>query len=342
LGRFSSRLAEAYRLAKQVYVVARYDWPLARHVAGLLKAHGIGLVHHNNSLPRNRATIMAARLAGLPQVCHVRDLKEFSTIDRYCARFVDAFIYISTAVEQRYRASGIDPHKGHVVYNPFDAGLWRAPAASRHNGRAAELRAELDSEFGLKQEDRIISNVGRLDWWKGQDYFLQAIAEVVRWEPNVRALLVGAPDSTPLGCAYHRKLEQMVTELGLSQHVTLTGFRSDVPRLMAASDIVIHSASEPEPFGRVVVEAMLAGRPVVATAAGGVLDVVEDQITGLLVQPKDAHAMAYAMLRLLQNPEQAQEIGRRAQQRAEECFSLEQHVTEIERAYDSILADRTG
>ena len=90
----------------------------------------------------------------------------------------------------------------------------------------------------------------------------------------------------------------------MSDRVILTGVRSDIPRIMAASDIVVHSASEPEPFGRVIVEAMAAGRPVVATAAGGVLDIIEDQVTGLLVPSKNVTLMAKAIQQFLQNEEQ--------------------------------------
>jgi glycosyltransferase involved in cell wall biosynthesis len=126
--------------------------------------------------------------------------------------------------------------------------------------------------------------------------------------------------------------------LQLSDHFIFTGFRADVPRIMATSDIVVHSASEPEPFGRVIVEAMAAGRPVVATAAGGPLDIIEDQVTGLLVPPQNAALMAKAIQQLLQNREQATMIGQRAQQVAKERFSVEQHVTAVQRIYQKILA----
>jgi glycosyltransferase involved in cell wall biosynthesis len=125
--------------------------------------------------------------------------------------------------------------------------------------------------------------------------------------------------------------------LGLSQHVIFTGFRSDVAQIMAMSDLIVHSASEPEPFGRVVVEAMLAGRPVVATAAGGVLDIVEDNVTGITVPPKDAVAMARAIDYLLQNPTTARTMGQRAQEEANKRFSIEQHVAAVHSLYEEIL-----
>ena len=326
--RYGNWLANGYRAAKKAYIIARQDWPLARRVAHLIKSEAIDLVHHNNSLPGNRATVMAAWLARVPQICHVRMLHEFASFERYLARSVTTFIYMSRAIERLYHDLGIPPGKGQVIYDAFTA------EAFEQTKHTAKLRAE----FGLTDQDRLISNVGRLAWWKGQGYFLQAMAEVIQSQPNTKALIVGAPDSTPSSQAYYQRLQQSVSELRLSDHVVFTGFRADVSSIMAASDIVVHSSSEPEPFGRVVVEALLAGRPVVATAAGGVLDIVEDQVTGLLVPPKNAALMAKAIQQLLQNREQARIIGQRAQQRAKERFSVKQHVTAVQRIYHEILA----
>jgi len=328
LSRYGHWLAAGYRAAKQVYLLVRRDWPLARRLAYLIKDEEIHLVHSNNS--PNRASILAARLAGVPQICHARWLSKFSLVERYLIHFVNYFVYISRAVEQHYRDWGVAASRGEIVYNPIDVEAF---------GRANHI-AELRAELGLTDQDRLISNVGRLDWWKGHSYFLQATAEVVQSQPNAKALIVGAPDSTHLNQAYYQRLQQLVTDLGLSDHVIFTGFRTDVPRIMAASDVVVHSASEPEPFGRVIVEAMAAGRPVVATAAGGVLDIVEDQVTGLLVPPKNAALMAGAIQWLLQNRDQAKTIGQRAQQRARERFSVEQHVSAIQRIYQKILGSQ--
>jgi glycosyltransferase involved in cell wall biosynthesis len=329
LSRYGNWLADGYRTAKDVYLLAQRDWPLAHHVARIFRDEAIDLVHHNNSLLVNRVTVMAARLAGVPQVCHIRKLREPSSFQGYLARSVDAFVYISKAVEESYRSLKIPANKGHVVYNPVDVEAF---------GRASHA-PELRAEFGLSDQDRLVSNVGRLDWWKGQDYFVQAMAEVVQSQPNAKALIVGEPDFSPPSQAHYQRLQQLVRDLQLSDRVVFTGLRSDTPRIMAASDIVVHSASEPEPFGRVIVEAMAAGRAVVATAAGGVLDIIEDQVTGLLVPPKDAALMAKAIQQLLQNKEQAKMLGQRAQRYAKGHFSVGQHVAAVQRIYEKILSD---
>ena len=165
LSRYGNWLATGYRDAKQVYLLAHCDWPLARRLARLIKDEAIDLVHSNSGL--DRAAIMAARLVGVPCVCHVRMWKELSFVDRCLARFVNSFVYISKAVEQCYRSHGIHSSRGKLIYNPIDVEAF----VQADNG--AELRAE----FGLTDQNWLISNVGRLDWWKGHDYFLRAMAK---------------------------------------------------------------------------------------------------------------------------------------------------------------------
>jgi len=328
LSRYWSGLGDAYRTAKEGYLIARKDRPFARKVARIIRDEKIDLVHHNNSLPGNRATIIAAKLAGVPQVSHVRMLHSFGLWERHLAKSVDKFIYMSSAIEKHYLARGIPVTQGQVIYDPFNLDLFDKLNHS----------AELRTEFGVSEQDCLVSNVGRLDWWKGHDYFLNAIGQVAQTHPNVKALIVGEPDTTLLSQEYYRSLKQIVTDLEISDNVIFTGFRNDIPRVMSASEIIVHSASEPEPFGRVVVEAMAAGRPVIATAAGGVLDIVKDKETGLLVPPKDAGSMAQAIQQLLENREQAQTMGRLARQDVERRFSVEQHIRTIQQVYRELFA----
>lgn len=333
LRRYGRWLGTAYQYAKESYWLARRDWPLARDIARLVEAEGIDLVHHNNSLRGNQGAILGARLADVPQICHVRMLHPYPPFAPITQRFITAFIYISKAVEAQYLAWGISPARGCVIHNPINPVAFGIAAQGTATDGAA-----LRTALGLAAHDRLISNVGRLSWWKGQDYFIQAMAAVIQAEPQAKALIVGAPDTTsPREHAYYQQLQQLVHSLGLADKIHFTGFRSDVPAIMAASDVVVHSASEPEPFGRVIVEAMMAARPLVATAAGGVLEIVEDQETGLLVPPKDAVAMANAITYLLQHPEIAATVGACARQRATTRYTVEQHVQQVTQVYEAVL-----
>jgi len=328
LSRYNHNLADAYRAAKDVYLLVRRDMRQARQLARLIRREAIDLVHHNNGLSGSRDGVLAARMVGVPQVCHIRMLHPPSPVERRLARWVDAFIYISTAVERLYCDHGIPAAKGRVVHNPIAVDKF---------GRADGVNG-LRTELGLAANDRVISNIGRLDWWKGHEVFLSAMAQVVQAEPAAKALIVGEADDTPMNRAYAEALHQMVSDLQLSDRVVFAGYRVDIPRIMKISDVVVHSASRPEPFGRVIGEAMAAGRPVVASAAGGVLDIVDHGVNGLLVSPGDTASMANAILRILRNDELARTLAQRGQERARTCFSVEQHVSGVQSVYQGLLA----
>lgn len=315
-----------YRIAREIYVLGARDWVVARRFTRLIKDERIDLVHHNNSLKTNRATVMGCRMASVPQVCHMRGFREFSLIERCLLRFVDAFIYNSRAVRNHNQNQGVPASRGQVIYNPINVEAFQVP----------NLAAGLRAEFGLTRQDLLVTNVGRITWWKGQDYFLQAMAEVKRSLPNAKALIVGSDQGVATDVAYHSKLEKLVSDLNLSDCVKFTGFRTDIPRIMAASDVVVHSSSEPEPFGRVIVEAMAAGCPVVATAAGGVPEIIENLSSGLLVPPKNVEKMATAIVHLLQNQKQVRSACQQAQKLVGERFSVRQHVTQVQHLYQKL------
>jgi len=327
LGHYSRFASTGYRSTKQIYLLAKNDLPVIRKISRIIKNESIDIIHHNNSLPRNRSAIVAAKIINIPQVCHVRMFHDLSIVEKCIARWIHSFIYISKAIRQSYISQGIPSEKGSVIFNPVNEDV------SVAKDQATQIR----NEFEITQQDRLIVNVGRLDWWKGHDYFIKAISIVSKSNPYIKALIVGPAVSTPICCDYYKRLQKLVAEMKLSRHVIFTGFRSDIPQLMAASDIVVHSSSEPQPFGRVVVEGMLAGRPVIATAGGGVLDIIEDKVTGLLVPMKDAEAMAKAIKYILKSPEDAQQIGLQAQKSAKYRFNVCKHVNAVQNIYESII-----
>ena len=182
-----------------------------------------------------------------------------------------------------------------------------------------------------------MSNLG------GQDYFLNAMAKVIKVFPNTKILIVGEPSpSTQRNQLYWLRLQQMVTNLGLSHRVIFTGFRRDIPQIMKVSNVIVHSASKPEPLGRVVAEAMMAGRPVIATNAGGVVDSVINDFNGKLVPLKDASAMAEAICDLLADQVLAQRLGQQAQQFVKKRFSVKKHVEAIQNIYSNILNEKAS
>jgi glycosyltransferase involved in cell wall biosynthesis len=150
----------------------------------------------------------------------------------------------------------------------------------------------------------------------------------------VHALLVGAPLFGEE--AFASALQAQAAKTGVAARAHFLGFRADVPELMRASDAIVHASVYPEPFGRVIVEGMLAGRPVIATRAGGVTEIVDDE-TAVLVPPGDAGALARAIESLAADPVRAARFAARGAARARAEFSVAAMVSGVEEALRGLL-----
>lgn len=303
--------------------VRKHDglWALLRALPGLAqtvarlarRAHDYDLLFANTQ----KALLVAGLAgwwAGRPVIWNLHDLitaDHFTGLNRRAAvwaanAFATHVIANSEASRHAFEAAGGRPPTS-VVYNGIDPSPFEAVSASD----GAALRAEM----GIGP-DPLIGLFGRLARWKGQHVLIEALASL----PTAHALLVG--DALFEGDeAYGRQLRRRVSALGLMDRVHFLGFREDVPALMTACDIVVHTSVAPEPFGRVIVEGMLAGRPVVATNAGGALEIVEDGRSGRLVPPSDPSALRGALASLLQNPDAAAALAEAGRARARALFS---------------------
>ena len=298
--------------AKAVVDAIAYALRLAR----LLKRLGPDLVH-TNSAKAHLYGSLAARVAGVPQVWHARDL-------------VTGDLYPGLAVW--ILRAGVRFLPRLVIANSH------ATLASLHlpEGRGP-LRTVIDNAVDLPHGSRTrhshrplrVGIVGRLAPWKGQDVFLRAFARAGS-QVSAQAIVVGGAlfgeDD------YAAQLKDLSQELGIETRVQFTGHVQDVQAQLREMDILVHASTVPEPFGKVIVEGMSAGLPVVATAAGGPLEIVDSEVNGLLVPPGDVEAMAHAMERLMASPELRKRLGEAGRERSLR-YSPERIAAEVEQWY---------
>jgi glycosyltransferase involved in cell wall biosynthesis len=328
-----SELAWWRGLRRVLRRAVRHDIRSAVHLARVSRRHHVDIIHGNNDLHINRDAALASSLTGLPLVNHARGFYEPHSplelqVDRAVAHRAARVFFISHAVAAWHAPLRLPPSRTRVVDNPFAVEeLKVAPSP--------ELRASL----GFDPDDRIIINIGRITPMKGQELLIRALPQLLERDPSVRVLLIGAA-TDPQGDAYEQRLHSAATELGVTGQVVFAGARRDVAELLAISDIAVHSSTEPEPFGRVIVEAMAAGRPVVASDEGGVPEIIDDGVTGVLVRPADVDALAAALGRLLDDPAEAEAMGQRAVTAANQRFSAAAHASQIQAAYDDVLSTR--
>jgi len=169
---------------------------------------------------------------------------------------------------------------------------------------------------------------------KGHRYLIDGFAKAVTENQKLRLLIVGSG-------ALEEELKKQVQEEHLQEKVIFTGYRSDTVDLLNAVDIFAHPSLW-EGFGLSVLEAMNMGKPVVATNVSALPELVEDTVTGFLVPPRDASALADALLKLAANPSLRQQLGAGGQQRCRSFFSVDRMVQETRSLYAEVLASQTG
>jgi len=202
----------------------------------------------------------------------------------------------------------------------------------------AEAGPRARDELGVGQNDVLLGSFGRLQRWKGQDVFVAAAGEVARARPQSRFVVVGG-SVFGLEPEYFEGIRHDAEALGLGDRIRFTGFRTDVPALMSACDVVCHTSRVPEPFGLVIVEAMAVGRPVIATQGGGPSEMIESPSEGVLVPPDDRRALAAAMIALIDDPQRRRALGARGAALVRERFSIETAASNLVAHLNDALAE---
>jgi glycosyltransferase involved in cell wall biosynthesis len=309
--------------ARRALAAARDTWVLARRLRELRP----DLVH-TNSLKAALYGGVAARLAGVPVVWHVRDRiaadylpAPARVVVQSLARVVPSAVIANSAATRETLAL----HRGvAVVPSPvvFDAA---EPVGDGGPGGSAPVRPFT------------VAMVGRLAPWKGQDVFVRAFARAFP-DGDERAVLAG---SAMFGeDAFAAELGGLVEELGLGERVTFLGFVDDVGAVLRGVDCLVHASVIPEPFGQVVVEGMAAGLAVVAADAGGPAEVVTHGVDGLLCPPGDVGALAAVLRRLADDPGLRVRLGAAGLVRAAD-FSPDAVADQVRAVYGGVLSNES-
>ena len=289
------------------------------------------IVHLNNSYAVCHDWVLACKRKGLKVIAHDRGTRPpVSLQTRFFCRYLDAIICVSDAFLENVTNQQLRPTFACSVYNGLNVEKFSS-AASRFSSD------KIRKKFGVTPKDILVGMVGNIDYWKGQLVFVNAIKIILKRFPNIKGLLVG---KTVRGAEkYESEIRSFISQNELDSHIVLTGYRDDVPALLNALDIFVHASIEPEPFGRVILEAMAMKKPIVATGSGGPRELIVHGESGLLVPMKDHHAMAEALRRYLLDMKKAKEMGVKARERLERNFSIRNMVSGIEAVYQRVLKD---
>jgi glycosyltransferase involved in cell wall biosynthesis len=306
--------------------------PAALRLAAAARRAGADLIH-TNGMKAHLLGGLAGRLVRVPVIWHLRDFPPGGwagrTLREAARRLPEVILTPSEAVA----ASVPLPvrRRPRVVPDPVDLDRF-------HPGIP---RDRIRRELGIAGEEPLIGLVGHLTPWKGHEVFLEIARAVADRIPRSRFVVAGGSIYETHGHAgYPEILRQRAAALGLSDRVTFLGARDDIPELLAGLDVLVHTPTAPEPFGRVLAEAMAVECPVVAARCGGIPEVVEDGVTGFLVPSADVGAFTAAVVRLVDDPVLCRRLGGAGRRRAEARFGIEAHAASVLEAYRAVLEGR--
>lgn len=318
-----SRLKKWIDLALWFFVTV---FPGIFKIASLIRRERIDAIHLNNEILSHLPGLIAGKLTSTTTVVHFQGHRKLTFLERTFGKLATAYIALSESgarlfAEQLNRT--VYPLHHAVDLENYDPEKY---------ARATDLRERFPG-------CRLVGLVGRVMPWKGQDVFIKSAVKAVEEFPDLRLLIIG--DDPAPGKPFRKAMEVLAKEKGIADNVVFMGWQRDIPAKLAQLDIFVHASVRPEPFGIVIIEAMAMKKPVIATDAGGVPEIVVLGETGYLTPIGDTGTMEEALLKLLRDPEGAMRMGEKGRKRVEQFFDIRLNASRLQEFYDSLM-ERAG
>ena len=297
----------------------------SKRLARQLREDGVDIVHFSETAAAEPNSL-AAYLAGARILCHVRNTYPHLSLHQRIPLYpIDQFIFVSQEARSQYALSFPD-RKARVIYDAIEL----PPAEISASG------ADVRHELGIPIDCTVVGMVARVNPQK--DYFTLASAAVtvLNKYPDTRFLIVGDNSLVDLNRRHYEEVSGKLTELGIADRFIFTGHRDDVSRLISAMDISVLSTHR-EGFGLCIAESMAMHKPVVATAVGGLLEVVQHGVTGYLHAHGNDQELADEIVSLIENPEEAQRLAMAGYEHVRQDYSRQGFIEEISKAYSDLM-----
>lgn len=305
----------------------------ARRLAGIIRREHVALVHVNEILDVYGG--IAAKIAGVPCVWHIRaDISSWPrllriVLPRIVAWLSSEIIVVSASVEREvFQLQGVETPKVSVIHDPGPD-----PSAFHPDVNGTAVRREL----GLTDRAGLVVLVAKLVEPKGHEVLMRAVPSVLASFPETHFVVVGGEVEGAHHERYAARLRRLPIELGVGSAVTFTGFRSDIPTIMAAADVVTHCSTHPDPFPGVVLQGMALGKTVIASDIGGPREQIEHGRSGILVAPGDPEALARAICDVLGDPAKRASLGSAAATSVRDRFTSDGFYRRLSTAYGDLI-----
>lgn len=302
--------------------VTRSAW---KSLSKIIDEQKIDVVYSNTT-----GVLIGAFLAKKKKIKHIWHIHEIITkpkiftkiLGRLVARYADNVIVVSDAVKIHWQKY-IGGSKINRIYNGIDTGIYE------------QSTAQLRNELNLKNTDVLVGMIGRVNHWKGQDYFIDIAKHILQKQPDTKFVIAG--DAYP---GNEQLVDKMVDRIKIElpqQSIFYIGYRTDIPNILKSIDIFVLPSILPDPFPTVILEAMASAKPVVATNHGGALEMVAHMETGIIIPHDNAEKSANEILKLITSGEKISSMGKLGSERINKLFSLEKFRESILKLFAQTL-----
>ena len=313
-----TRLIECYLPCIYLTHIRIIKAPLINNICRIVKKHRIDIIHLNTQIQRDLFGVFAARKTNRPCISHLRSDRSGDFNQKragFCNQYVSCYIANSKKIKEYWVDIGVDNNKTKIIYNGIP----------EESVKPLDIRKKWNINARV---NNIIGCVGRLAWAKGHIFLLKSFKLLTESNADNALLIIGHGD-------LREELEKEVRDMGLEKNVYFTGYQLNIKEIIADLDLIVVPSKE-EPFGRVVIESMQVGTPVIGTNVGGIPEIIEDRVNGLLVEYNDHRGLSEAMKRFIADKKLREKVIENGYQTVRKRFSIERYASELEQVYKNV------
>jgi len=282
----------------------------------------------NNTIYESKNFLRVGSRLGLPIVVYERGIMDYRPEHIMVSEHVDASIAVSKAILKNMSERKFRSKKVELIYDGIDPDLYKGPFE----------RSKVRKDLNIPGNSKVIGIVGNVRKWKGQKYFIEAIMILAKKYPDLYGLIIGGWSDVDLD--YLESLRKSVDDAGLSHRIFFLGYRKDTPAILSILDVFVHASIQPEPFGMVLLEAMAAKVPVVATRSGGPVEIFDGGECGTLVQPENANEIAEGCIKYFSDEIFRKNVTESAYLRLCDKFHINTTVKNVSALLENIMMNR--
>jgi len=305
------------------------EYKLEKYLFSYVSRNKFDILMLNNTVFESVNFVNIGYRLRLPIVAYERGIMRYSREHINASEHIDASIAVSDAILQNMVKYKFKSKAKVLIYDGIDPTLFEGPFD----------KAGIKNELGIPVDSKVIGIIGNVRHWKGQKYFLEAFKNLAPQYPELYGLIIGGWSEVDLD--YLEVLQQFVKVAGLDDRIRFLGYRKDTPALLSILDVFVHASIQPEPFGMVLLEAMAARVPIIATRFGGPLEILNGGECGALVPPEDGKAIVEECVKYFSDDMYRTDTVEKAYKRLCEKFHIGSTVNQVGEVLETVLRKKS-